>query len=208
MLRQEKAPWFLRVWIQAILTCGSMSAFLPSTTTLSEMRHPRYRSPDRLLSALSKSGLQRIGLLARSKLEIAASNYGGLQADTSLRINATDKRFFWLALYAQPIAWAAMAIISIVRLHFVWLILVGTSCIPSSTQPPTINHKLPQSTIPPSSAPIPSRPIHMPQYRNLAIPLEVTNILKTELTNHSNRPSPNSNKHRRLLALRQIQPSE
>lgn len=40
-------------------------------------------------------------------------------------INATDSRFFWLALYSQPILWVALAILAIVRLKFIWLPLVG-----------------------------------------------------------------------------------
>ncbi|PHH60073.1 hypothetical protein CDD81_2159 [Ophiocordyceps australis] len=38
--------------------------------------------------------------------------------------NATDSRFFWLALYVQPILWLAMAILALVRLQFLWLPLV------------------------------------------------------------------------------------
>lgn len=41
--------------------------------------------------------------------------------------NKTDSRFFWLALYAQPALWIALAILSIVKLQFLWLSLVGTS---------------------------------------------------------------------------------
>lgn len=40
--------------------------------------------------------------------------------------NATDKRFFWLALYAQPALWVTLAIVSVVRLlNPIWLSLVG-----------------------------------------------------------------------------------
>merc|ERR1711939_142776 len=39
-------------------------------------------------------------------------------------VNATDKRFFWLALYAQPALWVALAIVSLVQLKFIWLTLV------------------------------------------------------------------------------------
>lgn len=41
------------------------------------------------------------------------------------KINATDKRFFWLALYAQPVVWVVLAIVAIVKLRFIWLSLVG-----------------------------------------------------------------------------------
>ncbi|KAL2213973.1 Golgi apparatus membrane protein tvp-23 [Sarocladium strictum] len=39
-------------------------------------------------------------------------------------INATDSRFFWLALYVQPILWVVMAVLALVRLQFLWLPLV------------------------------------------------------------------------------------
>ncbi|KAF2281171.1 DUF846-domain-containing protein [Westerdykella ornata] len=39
--------------------------------------------------------------------------------------NATDKRFFWIALYAQPVLWVALAIVALVGLEFIWLTLVG-----------------------------------------------------------------------------------
>ncbi|RGP61208.1 golgi apparatus membrane protein tvp23 [Fusarium sporotrichioides] len=40
-------------------------------------------------------------------------------------INPTDSRFFWLALYIQPMLWVLMAILALVRLQFLWLPLVG-----------------------------------------------------------------------------------
>ncbi|KAL8933469.1 MAG: hypothetical protein Q9211_005769, partial [Gyalolechia sp. 1 TL-2023] len=44
--------------------------------------------------------------------------------------NATDKRFFWLALYAQPALWVALAIVSLVRLlNPIWLSLVAIALI-------------------------------------------------------------------------------
>lgn len=40
--------------------------------------------------------------------------------------NLTDKRFFWLALYAQPGLWVGLAIFAIVRFENpIWLSLVG-----------------------------------------------------------------------------------
>ncbi|KAF5669237.1 golgi apparatus membrane tvp23 [Fusarium heterosporum] len=39
-------------------------------------------------------------------------------------INPTDSRFFWLALYIQPMLWVLMAILALVRLQFLWLPLV------------------------------------------------------------------------------------
>ena len=40
-------------------------------------------------------------------------------------INATDSRFFWLALYVQPLLWVGLAIVAVVRFEFIWLSLVG-----------------------------------------------------------------------------------
>lgn len=39
-------------------------------------------------------------------------------------VNPTDSRFFWLALYVQPMLWVLMAILALVRLQFLWLPLV------------------------------------------------------------------------------------
>lgn len=42
-------------------------------------------------------------------------------------INATDSRFFWIALYSQPLLWVALAVVAIFKLEFIWLTLVGES---------------------------------------------------------------------------------
>jgi hypothetical protein len=47
-------------------------------------------------------------------------------ADPSVReINATDKRFFWIALYAQPVLWILLAVLALASFEFIWLTLVG-----------------------------------------------------------------------------------
>jgi hypothetical protein len=38
--------------------------------------------------------------------------------------NATDKRFFWMALYAQPVLWVVLAFFALLKP--IWLTLVGT----------------------------------------------------------------------------------
>ncbi|KAK0515572.1 hypothetical protein JMJ35_001606 [Cladonia borealis] len=44
--------------------------------------------------------------------------------------NATDKRFFWLALYAQPALWVGLAVFAIVRLeNVIWLSLVAIALV-------------------------------------------------------------------------------
>ncbi len=40
-------------------------------------------------------------------------------------INPTDSRFFWLAMYTQPLLWIALGIVAVVTFKFIWLTLVG-----------------------------------------------------------------------------------
>lgn len=39
-------------------------------------------------------------------------------------INATDSRFFWIALYSQPLLWFALAFMAIFKFELIWLTLV------------------------------------------------------------------------------------
>ncbi|KAK1826135.1 hypothetical protein QBC39DRAFT_293690 [Podospora conica] len=39
-------------------------------------------------------------------------------------VNATDSRFFWLAIYAQPMLWVLLAVVALLSLKFIWLPLV------------------------------------------------------------------------------------
>lgn len=48
-------------------------------------------------------------------------------------VNATDKRFFWLALYAQPALWVGLAIFAFVKLEFEWAPLIGRSRVQERT---------------------------------------------------------------------------
>jgi hypothetical protein len=41
-------------------------------------------------------------------------------------INATDSRFFWIALYSQPLLWVALAFVAVFSFEPIWLTLVGT----------------------------------------------------------------------------------
>ncbi|KAF2442533.1 golgi apparatus membrane protein-like protein tvp23 [Karstenula rhodostoma CBS 690.94] len=43
--------------------------------------------------------------------------------------NATDKRFFWIALYAQPVLWILLAVVALVSLEFIWLTLVAIALV-------------------------------------------------------------------------------
>lgn len=40
-------------------------------------------------------------------------------------INPTDSRFFWLALYSQPLLWVGLAFVAIFSFEFIWLTLIG-----------------------------------------------------------------------------------
>jgi hypothetical protein len=42
-------------------------------------------------------------------------------------INPTDSRFFWIALYVQPVFWIALALVAVLTFKFIWLPLVGMS---------------------------------------------------------------------------------
>ncbi|MDI1488335.1 MAG: Golgi apparatus membrane protein tvp23 [Ramalina farinacea] len=47
-------------------------------------------------------------------------------SDGGITQNATDKRFFWLALYAQPALWVGLAVFALVRFeNAIWLALIG-----------------------------------------------------------------------------------
>ncbi|KAK5655030.1 hypothetical protein OQA88_6789 [Cercophora sp. LCS_1] len=39
-------------------------------------------------------------------------------------VNSTDSRFFWLAIYAQPLLWILLAVVALFSLKFIWLPLV------------------------------------------------------------------------------------
>lgn len=61
-------------------------------------------------------------------------------------INATDSRFFWLANYAQPLLWVALAILALVRFMFIWLPLVG-ECTPPLPPPLFYTRPLPATRV-------------------------------------------------------------
>ena len=55
-------------------------------------------------------------------------------ADPSVKVvNATDSRFFWWGMYAQPGLWVALAVLAVVRFEFIWLTLVGMFVLFSSS---------------------------------------------------------------------------
>lgn len=40
-------------------------------------------------------------------------------------INPTDSRFFWIAMYTQPVLWALLVLVAVLTFKFIWLPLVG-----------------------------------------------------------------------------------
>lgn len=40
-------------------------------------------------------------------------------------INSVDSKFFWLLLYAQPVAWVLFAILALLKFQFLYLLLIG-----------------------------------------------------------------------------------
>ncbi|KAF2013200.1 golgi apparatus membrane protein-like protein tvp23 [Aaosphaeria arxii CBS 175.79] len=74
------------------------------------------------------AGRRLVGLRWWNEVDTATgdSRWVFESADPETRdINATDKRFFWIALYAQPVLWVALAIVALVSLEFIWLTLVS-----------------------------------------------------------------------------------
>ncbi|KAL5379801.1 Golgi apparatus membrane protein tvp23 [Paraphaeosphaeria sporulosa] len=43
--------------------------------------------------------------------------------------NATDKRFFWIALYAQPVLWVLLAVVALLSFEPIWLTLVAIALV-------------------------------------------------------------------------------
>ncbi|THX36596.1 hypothetical protein D6D10_06539 [Aureobasidium pullulans] len=73
------------------------------------------------------AGRRLVGLRWWNEVNVQSgdSNWVFESADPETRhINATDKRFFWLALYSQPVSWVALGIVAIFRFEFIWLSLV------------------------------------------------------------------------------------
>ncbi|KAL2154059.1 hypothetical protein VTH82DRAFT_2735 [Thermothelomyces myriococcoides] len=44
-------------------------------------------------------------------------------------INPTDSRFFWLAIYVQPVFWILLAIVAVLTFKFIWLPLVAIALV-------------------------------------------------------------------------------
>jgi hypothetical protein len=57
-------------------------------------------------------------------VEGGSGGRGGGGTGTSIGAQ-TDSKFFWMALYVQPVVWVVMAVLALVRLQFTWLPLVG-----------------------------------------------------------------------------------
>ncbi|KAL2261146.1 hypothetical protein VTK26DRAFT_4642 [Humicola hyalothermophila] len=44
-------------------------------------------------------------------------------------INPTDSRFFWIAIYAQPLFWIALALVAVLTFKFIWLPLIAIALV-------------------------------------------------------------------------------
>ncbi|KAJ1969651.1 Golgi apparatus membrane protein tvp23 [Dimargaris xerosporica] len=52
--------------------------------------------------------------------------------DPSIPVNAVDSRIFWGTLYATPVVWCVLALISLIRLDFQWLLVVVVAIVLST----------------------------------------------------------------------------
>ncbi|KAJ1966798.1 Golgi apparatus membrane protein tvp23 [Dispira parvispora] len=52
--------------------------------------------------------------------------------DPSIPVNAVDSRVFWGTLYATPVVWLVLALITLIRLDFQWLLVVIVAVVLSS----------------------------------------------------------------------------
>lgn len=77
------------------------------------------------------AGRRLVGLRWWNEVDVGTgdSQWVFESADPATKVvNATDSRFFWLAMYAQPCLWVALAVLAVVRFEFIWLTLVGEFC--------------------------------------------------------------------------------
>ncbi|KAK3299063.1 uncharacterized protein B0H64DRAFT_387003 [Chaetomium fimeti] len=44
-------------------------------------------------------------------------------------INPTDSRFFWIAIYTQPVFWVLLALVAVLTFKFIWLPLVAIALV-------------------------------------------------------------------------------
>jgi hypothetical protein len=51
-------------------------------------------------------------------------------------VNPTDSRFFWIAIYAQPVLWIALSLVAILTFNLIWVPVVGGFAHASSPPPP------------------------------------------------------------------------
>ncbi|KAF2270631.1 golgi apparatus membrane protein-like protein tvp23 [Lojkania enalia] len=73
------------------------------------------------------AGRRLVGLRWWNEVDTATgdSRWVFESADPETRqVNATDKRFFWIALYAQPVLWILLAVVALASFEFIWLTLV------------------------------------------------------------------------------------
>src|SRR5690606_34492677 len=74
------------------------------------------------------AGRRLVGLRWWNEVDVATgdSQWVFESADPATKVvNATDSRFFWLAMYAQPCLRVALAVLAEVMFVFIWLTRVG-----------------------------------------------------------------------------------
>ena len=74
------------------------------------------------------AGRRLVGLRWWNEVDPAtgASHWGFESSEPGTKtVNPTDSRFFWLAIYVQPLLWVALAVLALVRIKVTWLPLVA-----------------------------------------------------------------------------------
>ncbi|KAI9932846.1 hypothetical protein ASPWEDRAFT_33824 [Aspergillus wentii DTO 134E9] len=79
------------------------------------------------------AGRRLVGLRWWNEVDVSSgdSHWVFESSDPNTRsINSTDKRFFWLSMYATPALWIGLAILAIVRfIGIIWLSLVAIALV-------------------------------------------------------------------------------
>ena len=123
LVNSRSLPPHAHVFVLGSLTCSSVLVFIITLLLLSADFY----------YLKNIAGRRLVGLRWWNEVNTSTgdSHWVFESSDPNTRIiTATDKRFFWLSLYAAPALWIGLAVLAIVRLSSViWLSLVGESAI-------------------------------------------------------------------------------